>query len=411
MAADDVLPTRSPDLVVIEVEGSWVVYDPRWRQAHLLNLTAGLVLDACDGATTVGELCEDLAAGFTGADTGAMRADVEASVADSWARGLMTDSPAPAPDGGTPPRPAPPLRAEAVGRDDGRQWAWEPPALDVLGTAVRLRVEHPELARAARDALAPLLDTAATTDGATLGLDLVTDGAETVLWRGSSEVVRTPDPARALPHLLWELNQVAADGKGDAVVLHAAAVRGPHGLAVLPADSESGKSTLAAGLVRAGLDYLTDEAVGFDLGTGAVRVYPRAIGLGPGSWPLFPEAAPAADLRGAGYFADEWHVDPWALRPAALDGLAGSSTAPVVVVAFPRYVPGEVTRLDPVPRASALLALLHNAFNLADVGEGGVLALDELSRVADTVHLVSGDLDEAVALIAARLGASTVAGR
>ncbi len=406
MAADDVLPTRSPELVIVAVDGSWVVYDPRWRQAHLLNLTAGLVLDACDGATTVGQLCQELAGSFALPDPDAIRADVEAGVADCWARGLMSDSAVPEPDPEPPPR-----RPGGADGDLPGGWAWEPAPLDLLGTVVRVRVEDPGLGRAAQAALAPLVDTVTTATPPSVGLDLVTDGAETVLRRDGAEVERSAEPARALQHLLWALNQHAADGTGDAVVLHAAAVRGPAGIAVLPADSESGKSTLAAGLVRAGLDYLTDEAVGIDLRTGSVQVYPRAIGLGPGSWPLFPEAAPGAELTGAGYFREEWHVDPRALRPAALDGLAGHAAAPVVVVAFPSYVPGAVAVAEPVERAPALLALLHNAFNLAQVGEAGVMALERITRTAETVHLVSGDLDAAVAIVAARLGASTVPGR
>ncbi|HEY5153787.1 MAG TPA: hypothetical protein VIJ47_03565, partial [Acidimicrobiales bacterium] len=314
------------------------------------------------------------------------------------------------------PRPPEPTPA------GDRRWAGVPPPFEVLGTVIELRIEDPALAAVALRVLAPLLADTTTgstdsTDSAAVRIDLVTgDDGTFRLLRADREVVRTADRPAALSHLLAELNQQAVGGTTDAVLLHAAAVRGPAGIAVLPADSESGKSTLAAALVRAGLRYLTDEAVGIDLATGAVRVYPRAIGLGSGSWPLLPEAAPPAAEVDAGFFADEWHVDPRRLHPDALDGLTdlrrGDADTQIVLVAFPTYDPTEVTRLEPAARAPALLMLLHNAFNLAELPDGGaagVAALDRLSRRAELARLISSDLDAAVELIVDRLGASTVA--
>src|SRR5262249_58546343 len=86
-------------------------------------------------------------------------------------------------------------------------------------------------------------------------------------------------------HLIEEANALGIHAGG--VALDGTAV-------ALPAAMESGKSTLTAGLVRAGYAYLTDEAVMLDWETSAVIPFPKPISLDPGSWRLFPELAPDA---------------------------------------------------------------------------------------------------------------------
>jgi len=414
MAAHDALPSRNPQLVVVAVDDAWVAYDPVRRQAHLLNLTAGLVLDACDGETTEGAVTAELAAAFA-IETTLVARQVAAALTDFGERGLLRGSPDETISAIDEPRLADPTTAPTPAGD--RTWAVQPPTLDLLGTAVQIRIEEPGLAAVATGVLASLIDTCATNRAPSIHLDLVTNDETVILLRDDRALLQTGDRSLALQRLLGELNQQAVGGTTDTVLLHAAAVRGPKGIAVLPADSNSGKSTLAAALVRAGYDYLTDEAVGIDVHSGAVRVYPRAVGLGPGSWPLFPDVAPTAAETDAGYFAEEWHVDPRRLRAGALDHLdqldevGEVGGVPIVVVAFPTYEPDEPSRIEPVERATALLVVLHNAFNLAAVGEPGVRALDDLTHHTATVRLVSRDLDEAVALLTPWLGPSTVSGQ
>ncbi|HEX7443497.1 MAG TPA: HPr-rel-A system PqqD family peptide chaperone [Acidimicrobiales bacterium] len=408
MALDEVVPRASPGLVVVEVDDARVVYDPARREAHLLNLTAGLILDACDGLTSSADLCSELADAF-GADLEVVTAQVGATLDDFARRGLIGGDGRSWPEWrpGLDRRPGldPPQEADGPRVVD---WALDGVHLDLLGSGVHVRVEDAGQATVVRRVLAPLLAAGplqaaapgprgAPEDGPVRHLDLALagDGSTRLLVDGR-EVGRTTESWPAVQSLLWELNQCAAYEARGAVTLHAGAVRGPAGVAILPADSESGKSTLTAGLVRAGLGYLTDEAVAVDLGTGRVRAYPRAIGLGRGSWGLFPEVAPAADDAAAGFFQDEWHVDPTALHAGALDS---GPDAPIVLVVFPTYDPREPTRLESIGRPEALFSLLHNAFNLATEGEPAVAALEELTRRAELVRLVVSDLNEAVGLI------------
>jgi hypothetical protein len=81
---------------------------------------------------------------------------------------------------------------------------------------------------------------------------------------------------------------------------------------------EAGKTTLVAGLVRAGFGYLTDEAGAIERETLLIQPYPKPLSLEPGSWPLFPELEPQADLATDEYKAYEWQVPTAAIRPGAL---------------------------------------------------------------------------------------------
>jgi hypothetical protein len=167
--------------------------------------------------------------------------------------------------------------------------------------------------------------------------------------------------------------------------------------------SNSGKSTLAAGLVRSGLGYVTDEAVAIDLGSGAVVAYPKPISLDPGSWSLFPDAEPRVTGTTEPFFRNEWQVDPAALHPARRPGdpveAVGSPTPRVAVVAFPSYVPGAPTSLEPLSPAEGLLLLLQNSFNLQTTRAAGLAALVEVARRAQVVRLTVGRLDDAVKLV------------
>ncbi|HEX9410533.1 MAG TPA: PqqD family protein [Actinomycetota bacterium] len=54
-------PKVREDLVVVEIDGEAVLYDPAEVLLHHLNPTAAVVLRLCDGSGTVRELSEDIA--------------------------------------------------------------------------------------------------------------------------------------------------------------------------------------------------------------------------------------------------------------------------------------------------------------------------------------------------------------
>ena len=54
-------PKVREDLVVVDIDGEAVVYDPPEVLLHHLNTTAAVVFKLCDGSGTVRELSEDIA--------------------------------------------------------------------------------------------------------------------------------------------------------------------------------------------------------------------------------------------------------------------------------------------------------------------------------------------------------------
>ena len=209
-----------------------------------------------------------------------------------------------------------------------------------------------------------------------------------------------PAPESLLTSLVQHVNRRAVEGC-DLLTLHAGGVEsGGMGL-VFPGVMEAGKTTLVAGLVRAGFGYLTDEAVAIDRESLLIRPYPKPLSLEPGSWPLFPELEPQADLATDQYKAYEWQVPTAAIRPGAL-----GRSCPVGVVVFPRYEPGADTALEPIGRAEALVELAQNTFKFKDRSRDTLDQLAEVVRPVACYRLTTGELDRAVEAVSSLAGAA-----
>lgn len=185
------------------------------------------------------------------------------------------------------------------------------------------------------------------------------------------------------PHLLLHAGGVAAGGRAVA----------------LPGHMEAGKTTLTAGLVRAGLGYLTDEALAIDRETLLVHPYPKPLSIDPGAWAFFPELAPPPAPEDDPFEYGQWQVPATEIRPEALAG-----PCPVVAVAFPRYEDGAETVLAPLSRGEALVELARNTFRFKERGAPELDLLAELARGVDCFRLTTGGLEAAVDLVAELLG-------
>jgi hypothetical protein len=193
--------------------------------------------------------------------------------------------------------------------------------------------------------------------------------------------------------LVTELNAKAA-ASWPGVVCHAGGVSTRGQGILLPAEPESGKSTLTCGLVRAGFRYLSDEGVAFHPGTNRIEPYPKPITLDRGSWFLFPELEPHEDFESDDYKRDQWQVPPTAIRP---DAVGGPCRARLIV--FPKYVEGATTELAPMGRAEALVELAKNTFSFNQRSRAALEELAVVVRACDCYRLTVGDLDSAIAVI------------
>jgi hypothetical protein len=271
---------------------------------------------------------------------------------------------------------------------------FETPTLALLDLAVAVHSDDPALVALVEDLYAPACTDAVATHALFLGRARVghDDG-----WFAAADggvLVRTPAPGVAFRHLVYEANQMAIDATAAPVRLHAAAVARAGRALALVGPMGAGKSTLAAGLVRRGWGYLTDEVVAVD-DAGHVRPYakPCSLGspppaLGPLDWTPPPGAVPY--LAGGG------------LVPASVLGTVAPAPVPLAGVVLPGYRRGAPITVTELDRADALVEIGAHAFGLS--APGALAALDAVVGPLPCFRVVGGDLDAACAAVESVLG-------
>jgi hypothetical protein len=202
-------------------------------------------------------------------------------------------------------------------------------------------------------------------------------------------------------HLMWRVNRHVVESSGRYLLLHAAAAQLDDAGVILPGPSGSGKTTLVAGLVRAGLDYITDEAAALDPRSGLLEPYPKALAVEPGSWDVLSDLEPdgTADREVALATTTQWLVEPTAIRVDAIGAPCRTS-----LVIAPTYDPDVETELRPISRAEGVALLVENSFNFARHGRAGLDLLVDTVRDADCYRLRFSDLDDACGEIVRLLG-------
>jgi hypothetical protein len=418
---------RAAVLEAAVADGILLVDTVRVR-AHGLNASAAAVWRAGASATTVGEVIDLVAAPIeAGTDprrAGAIEDDVRRAIVALAGEGLLHlgstspsgPAPSPPPDAATPatgsttaieavdehPRvddgaTIGPFRAtdrafDLTTADDAIRAAlaeiWTP--LAIAGDRPTGPIHHYRIA-------GPPDDLGSGTGGASPRL-LVLDGRV---------VARVTSDAALVAHAVWQANQLASAAGGAERFLrfHAAAVELGGGAVLLPAEMNSGKSTLATALVEAGAGYLTDETSAVDLESSAVLPYPKAITLDPGSWPRFERLAPPFLDAQPDLAHDKWYVDPEAVRAgsavtpvAASDGQVAAHL-PIAAIVFPSYRPEDPTSIVREPPVTAAAALAHHSFNLVATGQAGVDLIAHLATTVPCWSLSASDVDTAVAAI------------
>jgi hypothetical protein len=199
---------------------------------------------------------------------------------------------------------------------------------------------------------------------------------------------------RLFSTLVQHVNRRAVE-ESDGLVLHSGGVERDRLGLIFPGGMESGKTTLVAGLVRAGLGYLTDEAVALDRETLLIHPYPKPLSLDPGSQTLFRELEPRLDASAEDDGEElQWQIPPTSIRPGSL-----GRSCPVSIVMFPHFERGSTTVLEPLRRAEALVELAKNTFGFEEQAHQALDLLADVIRAADCYRLPIGALDEAVSLV------------
>lgn len=222
------------------------------------------------------------------------------------------------------------------------------------------------------------------------------EGRRYVLSLNGQEVQRVALPGSMLDWVLMDLTRTAVAREERFIAIHAGVVSSDSRAVLLPAAPSSGKTTTVAGLVRAGMSYLSDEVAFVD--RERVHPFPRPLVMDPAS--VEAVAGLAEDLPPVyAAFRDRWfHVSPDDLRAGAVGGPAS-----LAVIVSPRYVAGAGTTLRPLSRAEGLMALAEHAFDLRGSPENTMSDLRALCERIPGYELQIGDLGEAVEIVTALL--------
>ena len=262
----------------------------------------------------------------------------------------------------------------------------------LLDATVRVTSDAPDLVDLFEELYAATVTDRRPDVDLVVGGALGPDGPGWFVARDGVVLVRTAGPTVAFEHLVFEANQQAIQRSTGVVRLHASAVAGTRGAVVCAGAMQAGKSTLAAGLVRRGLDYLTDEVAALTV-DGRVRPYAKPISLGRPPSTLGPvDWAPAAGRVALGASG---------LVPPSVLGTVGTDPVPVGLFVLPRYRRDAPTVVRELTGTDAVTAVAAHAFHLE---EPGVLAA--LVAIVDRVPCIeveSGSLPDACDAVLARL--------
>ncbi len=393
-----------------------VVLDRGTAVCHVLNASAGLILEAVDGERSVNAIV-DLLAVDTGLDADIIAADVHTALTDLRAHGLVRTV------GEPPPAAAPPPSTAGVttvgvapssdsGPTGGEEWSPEvarrmdqvagaavigPMAL--AGAGVEIRTNDPGTAARLTTLTAslPRLDSATTTVWL---LDGGEDGPRR--WRiylDDDLFATLPDADAMVEATMTQLNQIAVAQSTGWVLLHAGAVELDGRVVVVAGDSGRGKSTLTAALVQAGFGYLTDELVRIDPETLAVPPYPKPFDLSTASQTLLglrPAGASAPGPKGR-------------VAPGAVGSVSEGGELALLVLLEPPPADDAPSAEPPVPAATtlepvdALVELLHSTFAETFALPDALDALVSMCTAVPAIALPRMPLPDAVAAVRAAL--------
>lgn len=274
----------------------------------------------------------------------------------------------------------------------------------VLAYRFRIRTASAGAAELVRRALGACAESHPAGDVPTYQLEL-REGERTTarLVLDGEPLLRNTAPADAFSHMVWHvMNEAVTAAEPRFLIVHAGVVLAPDGSAVvLPAASGGGKTTLTAGLVRAGFAFLSDEMAAIDPESHEVIPVPRSLFVKSGTFEALEMSPPEISSDARLFLDGIWPVAPGDLRAGSLGG-----PATVRTVVAPAYRPGSDTTIEPISRASGLTELARNAFNLeAFGGSRGVRLLGEIVSEARCYRLAVGPLSEAVAAVAAAASA------
>jgi len=386
-------PAKGTHLFMLDDEA--VLYSQQQQELYSFNTGATMIWCCLELGNTLPETTGMLS-GALRCSPDAARARIETQLAQWKALGDLAGSgrPKPAPRPQTReialpgPKPELPPLCEKPGMVERRY--------RLLGTTVRVCYQSEEEAAWVHPIVAHL-ETAEADFEKTVSIMAVGEGHG--IYVDGRPYGKCSGLHRIAPYAKAALWQVGVSSRQYFLHLHAGVVSDGQSLILLPAPSGRGKSTLTAGLIRAGYQYFSDEAALLEEGNFHTIPVPLSLCVKSGACarlaPLYPELAQLAAHERPDRKLVRYMPPPARSLPKDLE-----KSLPVRRIIFPCYDPDADTTLQSLSKADALARLLDQCLAVPlDLTYERVAALVRWIASVKTHELTMSSLDKALELV------------
>jgi hypothetical protein len=366
----------SKDLWEFPVEDFLVVAQPHVPGLYILNPSARLVWDLLKSATPIAELVRQFASTYD--IPGEVAAQDVTRTLDDWRSGLLSRQQDSSSRVATPPEVAVSSGTDFFAQD-----------YLVLGKNVRVILQTSELA----DEIAPRLKSiphAPSVPDFTFRVVEESDGFRIFCNQCCIASEEGVGAARAV--LLQEIVRRCRD-RDCLAVFHAGACGSSSRCVIFPASTQSGKTTLAAVLMKMGATFYSDDSVLLERDTLTVPVMPFALTVREGSWdvlnPRFPELQEAPIVSRYGQRIRF-------LPPVGMN--REDHAAQVAAIVFSRFKPDGANEISSLDKLHTLLRLQESGFWVAH-DEQSIRTFLAWIHSTPSFTLNYSDVDQAASII------------
>jgi hypothetical protein len=344
----------------------------------LLNGTARFVWDEFNRGAAPGEIVENFSTRY-GMPEGLARRDVEATLS-GWSQSLLC----PARGNGGPRK----CRSSFLRRLESNDATVEINCI-LNGRGFRVLIDSGDLVEEIAPRLAPAAVPHLPPDAPLVTFALA-DGEDRVfVFRDGVCIAEEEKTSGARAILLQEMTSHCDPDREAKVILHAGACGTFSRCVILAGSSHAGKSTLCAALMAGGLYCYSDDSAVLDRQF-KVAGMPFPLVLRESSWPVLDSRFPS--------FLDRTRIHSrWGCSVRFLPSNLPANSSPAVVpkaLVFVDYQPGASTRLQPLMRFEALMALRQGGFWVAHDRDSIAEFLAWIGQL-DTYRLTYSLLDQA----------------
>ena len=307
---------------------------------YILNPSARSIWEAFKSDTPLAELVREFASTYN-IPSAVAEQDVTRTI-NGWRTGMLARHLTSSPSTSTPSDTPAPSSSDFFARD-----------YVVQGKNVRIILQTSELA----EEIAPRLESlqhAPSTPDFTFRVVEGSDGFR--VFRDQSCVAIEESIGEIRGVLLQEIVQ-SCRGRDSLAIFHAGACGSNSRCVIFPASTQSGKTTLAAVLMKTGLTFYGDDSVLLERDTFSVPVMPFALTIREGSWnilnPRFPTLKNAPIVSRFGQ-----RVRFLPLAEERQDGYCEE----VVAIVFARFDPDSANEIGELDALQTLLRLQESGF-------------------------------------------------